>query len=154
MNELVNGLRRMRTGALMYVLATSVLLLGLLSLVLVSGFSSADPMNPALIFGVGIFLVIFVLCIILSIAGFIYFFMATGDLKKSKRRVWYRQKWNFSADSRISFAFCRIGIIGVRNEHKFINNRNHIICNHFRRSNCNLSWSNFLWSNADKNGRY
>lgn len=84
MNELVNGLRRMRTGALMYILATSILLLGLLSLVLVSGFSSADPMNPALIFGVGIFLVIFVLCIILSIAGFIYFFMATGDLKKAK----------------------------------------------------------------------
>jgi len=82
--ELVDGLYKLRTGTLLHILAVIVSLISLVYAISVLGLSMLMPpqmsLGPIVSAICSIVLVIFISCILMLI-GFIYWFMAAGNLR-------------------------------------------------------------------------
>lgn len=85
MSELSEGLKKLRLGSLFYLLAFTVSWTSILFMIAL-GPTATGFMSLALIASLGVFAFLIVFAMALSIASFIYFFMATGALRKANER--------------------------------------------------------------------
>ncbi|ADC66669.1 conserved hypothetical protein [Ferroglobus placidus DSM 10642] len=89
-NELVEGLKDLKTGALLNLLAMLLIFFGMGIMFATFGFTPMREIKPEEFLGMmavfGIFALLFLLAIILSLASFIMYFKATGHLKNYDER--------------------------------------------------------------------
>ncbi len=89
MNELVAGLKNLKTGAMVSLIS---IILALVSVVLViSSVGMVNPGNPKAFLlamsAMGSFVVILIAAVVLGIVGFVLYFMATGHLSRYDPRL-------------------------------------------------------------------
>ncbi len=82
--ELVEGMNKLKTGALINLLSVVLMLIGIITAVATFGFMPIE--NPRNLIGMlaiaGLFIILVIIALVLGIVGFIMYFKATGHLKR------------------------------------------------------------------------